>query len=509
MSRKSTETRMAAPTTHISASPNALSSLPQIVPSSTCLRCNVCCRFPDPDSPLRPYFTDTEVSQAVAEGLDASWFSSHRGGQVSLVPDERGEGFHCPAFDPTTAHCRIYEQRPLDCQLYPLAMMWNATHEEVILGWDTKCPFMREQIPDSIRDHADRMTELLKRPDILSTVSNHPGLIGRFQKDVVELSLLPQITLALTKRWGDMSLERLTLEDLASLTAALSRSGLPGSQSLAAYAAAYHYVCNTLLSYWWTELHDAFCIFVNSPDGWFMPLPPLTNGSIEEPISAAFALMRHRNDGSPVSRIENLSASLASYLQPLGYRLTPKDSDYLYRADDLAVLPGDRYKSQRALCNRIERSKGVVVEPYTPQDRVECRVLFQRWQRQKQRESLDPFGRLLLEDAASSHEVVWSHAPALRLSGTVVRIDGVIRAYTFGYWLTSRTWCVLLEVADRTVSGLAQYLFRTTCRTVLSEGAEFINTMDDAGLPGLRLSKQTYHPVMQIPNFILSEGGGA
>ena len=161
---------MTALTVHPSAPPNIVSSLPQLVPSSTCLRCDICCRFPDPDSPLRPYFTDTEISQAVAGGIDVSWFSSQSGCQISVVPDERGEGFHCPAFDPTTAHCRIYEQRPLDCQLYPLAMMWNATHDQVVLGWDAKCPFMHDQIPDSIREHADRVTELLKRPDWITEV---------------------------------------------------------------------------------------------------------------------------------------------------------------------------------------------------------------------------------------------------------------------------------------------------------------------------------------------------
>ena len=34
----------------------------------------------------------------------------------------------------------------------------------------------------------------------------------------------------------------------------------------------------------------------------------------------------------------------------------------------------------------------------------------------------------------------------------------------------------------------------------VAEGAEYINTMDDAGLLGLRASKQAYHPVMLIPN---------
>jgi hypothetical protein len=52
---------------------------------------------------------------------------------------------------------------------------------------------------------------------------------------------------------------------------------------------------------------------------------------------------------------------------------------------------------------------------------------------------------------------------------------------------------------------LAQYLFRETCRNALSEGAEFINTLDDSGLAGLRQSKEAYHPLRRVQNFIGSE----
>jgi uncharacterized protein len=480
------------------------STLPQIVPSSTCVRCDVCCRFPDPDSPLRPYFTDREIAEAVDGGVDEKAFVDRSGCQVTVVPDGQGEGFLCPAFDVQTSHCRIYQQRPLDCQLYPLAMMWNAAHDEVLLGWDTKCPFAREQMPESIRTHADRVREILRQPDTLTTVADHPRLVGRFQEDVVVLAPLTEVTRALTARWGGQPMRRLMLEDVPRLTTALARSGLCGAQSLAAYSAAYHYIWNGLLAYWWTEFRGAFCLFIQSPDGWFMPLPPLTDGPIEGPLSEAVQAMRRWNREASVSRVENVPASLAASLEPFGYRATPKDPDYLYRAADLASLTGDRYKSQRALCNRVARMDAARIEPYLARDRVECRTLFKEWGGQKSAEGLESFGALLLEDAGSAHEVAWTHGSELQLAGTVLRIEGRIRAYTFGYWLNERTWCVLLEVADRTIPGLAQYLFRETCRTALSEGAEFINTMDDAGLSGLRLSKQAYHPLTQIQNFICS-----
>ncbi len=475
--------------------------LPQLVPGSTCVRCDVCCRFPDVDSALRPYFTGGEIARAVAGGVDERAFPDRGGSQIMLVPDQQGEGFHCPAFDSRTSTCRIYERRPLDCQLYPLAMMWNAAHDRVVLGWDVKCPFMREQQADSIRGHADRVLELLRRPEVIGEIAEHPRLIGRFQEDVVALTPLTDITAALTDRWGPYPLRRLSLEDLPRLTAALDRAGLGGERSLAACSAAYHYVWNGLLAYWWADIQGAVCLFIQSPDGWFMPLPPLTGGGVEGPVAEAFALMRRWNGERPVSRIENVPAPLADRLAAAGYRMTSKEPDYLYRAADVAALAGDRYKSQRALCNRVERS-GAVVEPYRPADRAECRALFGEWRRQKHAEGLEAFAALLLEDAISVHEVVWSRGSELGLAGSVLRLDGRIRAYTFGYRLAPRTWCVLLEVADRTTPGSAQFLFRHTCRTALNGGAEFINTMDDSGLSGLRLSKQAYHPSMLIHNAI-------
>jgi Fe-S-cluster containining protein len=479
-------------------------ALPQLVPSRTCLQCDVCCRFPDPDSALRPYFTENEITQALAGGIEATAFPNRLGSQVILVPEPHGEGYLCPAFDAATSRCRIYEQRPFDCQLYPLALMWNEPHEQVLLGWDTKCPFMREEIPGEIQRHADRVMALLDQPGVRDHVVAHPRLIGRFQEDVVVLALLSRLTDAVAGQWGTAPLHRFTLDDIPRMTRALDQSGWRHAQSLAAYSPVYHYMWNGLLAYWWMELQGSFCLFAQSPDGWFMPLPPIGAGSIDAPLSVAMGLLRRWNGDSPVSRVENVPSQLVPELERLGYRLTPKEPDYLYHATDLAALAGDRYKSQRALCNRFEREQSFEMDSYQVSDRQDCRALLGDWSRQKQAEGLEAFGVMLLADAAPAHEVIWSHASALRVTGRVVRTDGRLCAYTFGYWLTSATFCVLLEVTDRTLPGLAQYLFRETCRTAVAEGAEYINAMDDAGLPGLRASKQAYHPAMLIPNFVAS-----
>ena len=235
-----------------------------------------------------------------------------------------------------------------------------------------------------------------------------------------------------------------------------------------------------------------------------MPIPPLGPGSFEESVRDGLADLHRWNDGSPVSRIENMTDHQKACLTGCELEWSAKPPDYLYRADGLAQLAGDPYKSQRALCNRAERMSPVHIRPYDSADRAACRDLFRRWGEQKRDGALDTMGRYLLEDAAAAHELIWALSDRLELVGTVACAEDRVAGYTFGYWLTPDTFAVLVEVADRAMPGLAQYLFRDTCRSACAGGAEYINAMDDAGLPGLRDAKRSYHPVAMINSWIAS-----
>jgi hypothetical protein len=215
--------------------------------------------------------------------------------------------------------------------------------------------------------------------------------------------------------------------------------------------------------------------------------------------------MRTRNHGSAVSRIENVPEEWGERLGAMGYRVRPKDPDYLYRTADLVELAGDPYRSQRAACNRFEREHRHVVEPYRDADCEACLSLFRDWSAQKQAAGLDEAGRHMLGDSEAAHREALTVHRDLGLAGLVVRVDGRIRAYTFGYRRSPSVFCVLLEVADRTIPGLAAFIFREFCREAAVGGAEFVNTMDDAGLPSLAHAKRTYHPVRLVPSYIVTE----
>src|SRR5437667_9660630 len=104
----------------------------QIVPSRVCFTCDVCCRFPERDSPLRPYFTREEIQAAIARGISPDAFPDHAGAEVAVVSP--GEGYRCPAFQPETGRWGIHGDRPPDCRLHPVPVTGDPGHPSVVMG---------------------------------------------------------------------------------------------------------------------------------------------------------------------------------------------------------------------------------------------------------------------------------------------------------------------------------------------------------------------------------------
>jgi hypothetical protein len=376
----------------------------------------------------------------------------------------------------------------------------------VVLGWDTKCPFTADAPGREIDETADRMVMMLQQDETAHMVAQHPRLIGRFQDDVTVLRPLPGMDEALQRAVSAVTLRPLTAQDRPRVEAALAATSSDLTIPLAAFSFVAQYLWRSVLDYSWAEIDRHLCVFAASPDGLFMVLPPLGHGPFLPPLQEAFRYMRIRNRGSHATRVENVPVDYLSGIGKLGFRHVAKDPDYVYRAADLADLSGDRYKSQRAACNRFEREYQSVCEPYDPSHRTACLELFRTWRSQKEASDGNEFGRLLLADAASAHDVALTEPQSAGLSGAVVKVEGVVRAYTFGMWLTPTVFCVAIEVADRTIPGLAQFIFRECCRAARIRGAEYINTMDDSGLPALARSKELYHPVAMLSNSIVVEG---
>lgn len=317
-----------------------------------------------------------------------------------------------------------------------------------------------------------------------------------------------------------LELQTLTLSDRAKIEQAISLTSALQSSPLSTLAFAPHFIWRQHFNYFWGMTSGWTLLFAEYADGMYMPLPPLGTAQkkfsqsphvrYDHVVQLAFEFMKERNLESAVTRIENIPEEMKDQFEKVGCHLSSKDSDYLYRTEDLIALRGDRYKSQRAAYNQCVRAQALTHHAYVPEDREACLALFERWFAQKEQASLGEekedswLTHTMLGDARSAHVEALTHTKELGLVGRVVRKGEAVCGYTLGYPRTPQVFCVLVEVTDRTIQGLAQYVFRELCRECSTYG--FINTMDDSGLSSLAQSKRAYHPCQMVPNYIATMG---
>jgi Fe-S-cluster containining protein len=161
--------------------------LSQLVPSDVCLECPVCCRFPEKQAALSPFFFPEERTQV--EALKETARGSFRqAGPSKAKLVECGHGFACSFFNPGDHTCQIYEARPLDCSMYPAVVMKSKDHRQVLIGADTKCPALRRpDVSAKLSDYLDSIQRYLESTTISSLIRNYPNFIAEFQEEVVEV----------------------------------------------------------------------------------------------------------------------------------------------------------------------------------------------------------------------------------------------------------------------------------------------------------------------------------
>ena len=271
---------------------------------------------------------------------------------------------------------------------------------------------------------------------------------------------------------------------------------------LSRYAFAPHYVWQNLFDFYWTIIDDQFCLFANQNGDYFMPMLPIGASLNQKVIRQAYMFILEANRAKQIARIENVPASIIPFFQDMGFHAVQKETEYLYETDALIQLKGDRYKSKRAVYNALVRSyPAAKLQPYRPAYFRDCLALYELWKQERQGKSHDDVYRAMLEDSRHSHRTGLMNHEELGLVSKVVFIDGILKGYTFGYPLNSEIFCVLFEVTDLGIKGLAQFLFREFCRE--QAAYRWINTMDDSGLDNLKRVKLSYRPAKQLSSYNL------
>ena len=172
----------------------SISKLYQIIPSDVCFSCDVCCRFLQSDSPLAPIFTENEKQQIISHGADPTLFQPQIDGKSSQIKLKPHKDFYiCPFFEPETSRCTIYANRPLDCQLYPFALMFNEDRSSVVLGVDMLCPFGETHLETKVfQQHLKHVIYYVESETVMKQIAANWSLIGEYQDTVKVFHTLNQ-----------------------------------------------------------------------------------------------------------------------------------------------------------------------------------------------------------------------------------------------------------------------------------------------------------------------------
>lgn len=293
-----------------------------------------------------------------------------------------------------------------------------------------------------------------------------------------------------------MKLNKLALKDKVIFDKYLSFA----RHELAAFSFSGIYIWRALFDIRWAMIEESLCVFFQDKIGCFMYLPPLSAERRPAVTKQAFAIMDKVNANRDITRVENIGQEDVDYFRAMGYLCRQKYPDYLCSRSDLESLRGNKFKSQRAAYNYFVKHYNCRVLKFTPVHKPGCLGLFDQWALARAGQNDDGLYRGMLEDSRLVIKEALAVSGKLGLEGIVVKAGGDIKGFTLGYRLNDDTFCVLYEITDLSVKGLAQFIFRRFSAEL--KKYTYINIMDDSGLDNLRKVKLSYKPERLIPAYI-------
>ena len=197
-------------------------------------------------------------------------------------------------------------------------------------------------------------------------------------------------------------------------------------------------------------------------------------------------------EDSQVAQLSMVNGKWSTNIEPVRDQY-----DYIYRRTDLATLHGKHLDAKR---NHIHRFRAehpdFEYRPLTPEFFDECRRLTKIWQEEKNQTVNDNENENRNDTINAEHrvmETIFSNWDALGMIGGSIFVDRRMVAFTYGSAVTTDTFDVCVEKADRHVEG-AFAIINQQFAEHLPEQYVYLNREEDMGIPGLRQAKLSYHP---------------
>lgn len=245
----------------------------------------------------------------------------------------------------------------------------------------------------------------------------------------------------------------------------------------------------------WTELNSSLLFFTNdtnekTPNNLLFG-PPVGKTSLQNIIRPLIDQITGmvRLPSSSINSIES------STFQP---KPDPNNADYVYLISDLANLKGRSYAKKRNHVKQCLQNYHCEYEPITSVNISECKAMQDSWC-QSRNCTIKP-------GLCGEYEAIketFNHYEEFDLIGGAIRLHGEIKAFAIGEQLNQTTAVCHFEKAMPGFQGLAQLINQWFAKHSLQQ-FKFINREQDLGIPGLRQSKESYHPHHMVEKFTIT-----
>lgn len=224
------------------------------------------------------------------------------------------------------------------------------------------------------------------------------------------------------------------------------------------------------------------------------PLGPVNNDIIQATINLALDL----GENAPLIILEPWQYEWMKQNRP-DLTLKPDRDffDYVYRTDVLSSLPGQNYLTIRKHLNKFRKKCPSTIEHISDSNMDDVLEFLIKW---CQHRECDKYTILKHEKEAIREAV--SNFHEIGLSGITVNPKGVIGAISIFEELNPSTAVVHYEKALPDCEGIYKEINLQTA-LYLQNKYHYINRESDMGIPGLRESKERYHPDHMVKLYYL------
>ena len=169
--------------------------------------------------------------------------------------------------------------------------------------------------------------------------------------------------------------------------------------------------------------------------------------------------------------------------------------DYLYLAENLIKLSGNRYHGKKNHLNKFRKTYNWSYEPLSKEKIKACLEVSELWCKARRcSEDLD------LTDEAIAVKSILENSEALKVKGGLILIEGKVEAFALGEMLSHETAVVHIEKANPEIPQLFVVINQQFVEHEW-QNVKFVNREQDLGDEGLRQAKLSYHPERMVEKF--------